>query len=74
MSTVRRIITGGILCCLLGTSVGCELWPHDLQPHRLWRLNRQTAMSSDAYFSVGDPLPNSEIPTADFTPQPNGCD
>ena len=43
---------------LLGfTAAGC----HDLQPHRLQRLNRGPGLSSDAYYSVPDP---QEMPGA----------
>lgn len=36
-----------------------NIW-HNLQPHRLQRLNQGTGMSSDAYFSVSDPIPGLE--------------
>lgn len=37
-------------------AAGCG-WTHDLQPHRLHRLNRNdNMMRSDAYYSVSDPL------------------
>jgi len=36
---------------------------HNLQPHRLQRLNRGPGMSSDAYFSVTDPIPGADDPT-----------
>ncbi|MEX0727237.1 MAG: hypothetical protein WD065_13270 [Planctomycetaceae bacterium] len=32
---------------------------HELQPHRLWRMNRTAPMSGDPYFSVSDPVTNS---------------
>ena len=44
---------------LLGlTAAGC----HDLQPHRLQRMNRGPGLSSDAYYSVPDPQ-QAEDPT-----------
>ncbi len=36
-----------------------NIW-HNLQPHRLQRLNQGPGMSSDAYFSVSDPIPEIE--------------
>ncbi len=43
---------------------GCESimskMPHDLQPHRLWRLNRQPDPNRNAYFSVSDPIPTAD--------------
>lgn len=30
---------------------------HNLQPHRLWRLNRHPAPRRDIYYSVSDPIP-----------------
>jgi hypothetical protein len=44
------LLNSGLI--LLGlTAAGC----HDLQPHRLQRLNRGPGMGSDAYYSVPDP-------------------
>ncbi|MDB4614109.1 hypothetical protein OAH18_00320 [bacterium] len=46
---------------------GCNsAFMHELQPHRLWRLNRGPAPGNGAMYSVEDPLPDSqfEIPTA----------
>lgn len=42
-----------------GLATGCENMMHNLQPHRLQRLNRTSdGMSSDAYnWSVPDPIP-----------------
>lgn len=52
-----------LFLCLLGLaclSSGCQMlkW---VQPHQLWKLNRQPAISrDDAYFSVpAHPLPTS---------------
>lgn len=42
---------------------GCESimskMPHDMQPHRLWRLNRQADPNRNVYFSVPDPIPTN---------------
>lgn len=41
-----------LMFCLLST--GCTFF-HDLQPHRLWRMNRQPATSANtAFYSVPD--------------------
>lgn len=66
----RTAITLALLAAMmLVTATGCQSVPrfselptpaetlHDLKPHRLWRLNRGPGMSSEAYFSVSDPLP-----------------
>ena len=44
---------------LLASSVGCESlhWPHALQPHRLWRLNRHPETSRNTYYSIHDDIP-----------------
>ncbi|MBM82525.1 MAG: hypothetical protein CMJ78_18330 [Planctomycetaceae bacterium] len=41
---------------LITTTSGCFLF-HELQPHRLWRWNRQPPPSIDRNFSVSDPIP-----------------
>lgn len=53
-----------LFLCILGLvclSSGCQMlqW---VQPHQLWKLNRQPAISrDDAYFSIpARPLPTSE--------------
>ncbi len=54
MARVRQFVAGGLCALLLLTSAGCgELW-HNLQPHRLHRLNRGGGMTegSEAYYSV----------------------
>jgi len=73
---IHRIRTGPLLlaCALWATmSCGCEqplveaLHPanvmHELQPHRLWRQNRNRPLSENAYFSV--PAPTDPTASAD---------
>jgi|GEM_PF-852048 len=36
---------------------------HDLQPHRLWRLNRHPAPRRDVYYSISDPIPALSSPS-----------
>jgi hypothetical protein len=45
-------------CLLLVSSAGCQGLMHELQPHRLWRLNYQEPVgrTDNVYFSVDDPL------------------
>ena len=74
---MRRIgwmlVVGGIMM----SSQGCALM-HDVQPHRLWRFNRGPSPSSNPYFSVSDPIPQTEsrplAPTADDTDEPPVAD
>ena len=46
------------LCLLLISATGCQNLMHNLQPHRLWRLNYQepAGRTDGVYFSVSDPL------------------
>jgi hypothetical protein len=44
---------------LLAAISGCALW-HELQPHRLHRLNRGPAPALDPEFSQADPMPTDE--------------
>jgi hypothetical protein len=55
MATVRHLLFLTAMVCSL---TGCDFL-HNLQPHRLHRLNRGPASSSGSnpYFSVPDPLP-----------------
>ena len=55
---MKRLIA--ITACVL-TSTGCTLMPEALQPHQLWKLNRQPPSShEDAFFSIEDmPTPKS---------------
>ena len=45
-------------CLLLMSSTGCQGLMHELQPHRLWRMNYQEPVgrTDGVYFSVDDPL------------------
>ncbi|MCA9084756.1 MAG: hypothetical protein KDA81_11900 [Planctomycetaceae bacterium] len=49
---------------LLSLTTGCQGIMHELQPHRLWRLNYQepAGRTDGVYFSVSDPL-DSPVPT-----------
>ena len=53
MTSIRFIC---LAICLVVSMSGCS-WLHNLQPHRLWRLNRQSAPSGNPYYSVSDPIP-----------------
>ncbi|MCA9051002.1 MAG: hypothetical protein KDA89_19840 [Planctomycetaceae bacterium] len=55
-SPVRR--TAFVWIAVLLTSAGCQGIRHELQTHRLWRLNYQEPMgrTDGVYFSVADPL------------------
>jgi hypothetical protein len=60
MNALRRFLAAALLAGLAGSGVGCQMFEnmfYDLQPHRLRMLNRGPGMSSDAYYSVADPLP-----------------
>jgi hypothetical protein len=62
MPVLRRLATGGLLALALCGSTGCQMFEnffYELQPHRLHRLNRGPGMSTDAYYSVSDPLPSA---------------
>ena len=65
MNEMRQItlrhMTLGVITLMLITLSGCSSMLHELQPHRLWRLNYQpqrgnTDGSYGSYFSVDDPL------------------
>jgi hypothetical protein len=51
-----------MLTLVTAGSSGCSTIFHELQLHRLQRLNRGDELGggTDAYFSVSDPLPESE--------------
>lgn len=68
--TTKFLFTAQCLL-LLAAAVGCESLTHELQPHRLWRLNRTRAMGNDAYFSVSDTVTNGvreRVPSHDVAP------
>ncbi len=55
---------------LMTAATGCESltpkWPHELQAHRLWRLNRQSDTQRNVYYSVPDNIPElSEVKADD---------
>ncbi|MAT13870.1 MAG: hypothetical protein CMJ46_01210 [Planctomyces sp.] len=53
MTKVRFLLTALAIAAWVSTSTGCSLL-HNLQPHRLHRMNRQSPPSSSAMFSVED--------------------
>lgn len=57
------------LVLLLSTCTGCQSIMHELQPHRLWRLNYTDApgRSDGSFLSIGDPLNKPVIVTAPET-------
>jgi hypothetical protein len=60
---MSRVVRFGIQLLVIGMILpicGCQFFPHNLKPHRLWRLNRMSAPSRDTYFSVSDPIPEIE--------------
>lgn len=59
MSSWRAPIILGLTVCALSCSTGCALF-HELQPHRLRRLNATPSPMRDAMFSVSDPVDNGE--------------
>jgi hypothetical protein len=52
---MKRLIC---LCLLLFTSTGCQSIMHELQPHRLWRMNYQESpgRTDGIYMSVQDDI------------------
>ena len=57
---------------LLFVCTGCQGLLHELQPHRLWRINYQDPIgrTDGVSFSVDDPL-NVPIPKSELTaPEP----
>lgn len=56
---IQRLLA--ISCCLV-VMTGCSLMPEAIQPHQLWKLNRNPPPpGEDAYFSVQDlPAPTSD--------------
>jgi hypothetical protein len=62
---LTRLITLGSVWLLLVSLSGCGAMLHELQPHRLWRLNYQPKSGNSdgsygSYFSIEDRL----IPTS----------
>lgn len=62
-----------LVCILLLTLplTGCQGLLHELQPHRLWRMNYTDSpgRTDGAYFSISDPL---HQPPAGHRPAPGG--
>lgn len=52
MGSMRRLLMFLALFAVFASFAGCSSLFHELQFHRLWRMNRGPSMSSDVYFSV----------------------
>ena len=51
LSYALRLIVLAALLGLLTLQAGCQMLPHDLQPHRLQRLNQgEGGMQTEDYF------------------------
>ena len=66
----RTLLLAAAACCLSG----CTLFPEALQPHQLWKLNRQPASGrDDGLFSVSDPfLDEAPAEDAETAGEPEG--
>lgn len=65
-----------IAALLLFVCTGCQGLLHELQPHRLWRVNYQdpAGRTDGVYFSVDDPL-DVPVPQSELTaPTPRAKD
>ncbi len=55
------VVVAVLAAATFSTATGCRTILHELQPHRLWRLNRGSAPpQNDAMFSVSDRIPGGE--------------
>jgi hypothetical protein len=85
LGSMAAVLVAGISGCNTFALEPSDFWPsketwdklspsnlwYDLQPTRLQRLNEgNPAMSSDAYYSVPDPLPSDAASTAVVEPAP----
>ncbi|GAB5443407.1 MAG: hypothetical protein Fues2KO_37560 [Fuerstiella sp.] len=65
-----------LVCILLLTLplTGCQGLLHELQPHRLWRMNYTDSpgRTDGAYFSISDPLHQPPAGPAGRGPAPGG--
>ena len=60
MRKFRISMTLPLVVSLLLTATGCQMFD-SLHPSNTWKLNRGPALDEgDAYFSVSDPLPDTE--------------
>ena len=68
----HRLSLLAICVTLLAGSVGCEWlhWPHELQAHRLRRLNRHPETNRETYYSIHDPIPALMNPVPDESEEP----
>lgn len=60
------------LSLILMTSTGCANMLHELQPHRLWRMNYQepAGRTDGVYFSIDDPLDEPLPAKGESHPEP----
>ena len=61
---MKRLTT---LLLILSTCTGCQSFLHELQPHRLWRLNYTDApgRSDGSFLSIDDPPDEPIVLTTD---------
>ncbi|MEZ6049490.1 MAG: hypothetical protein R3C11_28710 [Planctomycetaceae bacterium] len=64
MIRLRFYLTAFVIAAWVATSTGCSLM-HNLQPHRLHRLNRQAPPASSAMYSTADQV-SSGNPVNEF--------
>ncbi|QDU79898.1 hypothetical protein Pla110_16180 [Polystyrenella longa] len=64
MTRLRIVLSAFLISASVASSTGCNLL-HNLQPHRLHRLNRQPSSASAAMFSVQDGA-TGESPVEEF--------
>lgn len=64
MGSMRRLLMFLALFAVFAGFAGCSSLFHELQFHRLWRMNRGPSMGSDVYFSVPPGEEKKAEPTA----------
>lgn len=70
---MNRMMRVSIPMVLVLFSSGCSTIMHELQPHRMWRMNYQepSGRTDGVYFSIDDPLQPVPVAVPQTDNQPN---
>jgi len=69
--SMRHLVLVALAALICGGTSGCSIFPESMQPHQLWKWNRNPGPRQDPFFAVPDPIHQKLNREQEATPAPN---